>query len=217
MSGLSTCPDFSQFLENKIRELDSDLEYTRKCKQILRLTLGKSEASDRKNIETVLAEFEKVFIRQAREFITVTRQKRLIKADMEETGKKKAEEAYALAMVNRVRIPRELKGPERKSKKHQQKNFRVDLEEYYDVVDDKLEKSRFLKSCFCMVTGKWYESALCKAAHIVPKILESQELNRLFGGPTDLSDPRNGALRIFFSFESNVDIIYHRPHSSRQN
>ena len=41
-------------------------------------------------------------------------------------------------------------------------------------------------------TRKSSQYTAVKAAHLVPKKLESAELSMLFGGDVNLSDPRNG-------------------------
>lgn len=100
-----------------------------------------------------------------------------------------------MAMKNRVRIPRQLSRTERNYKKHVQEDVRVAVEAYYDEVKETQEVTQVKKEVHCAVTKNWYDSKATKAAHLVPKSLQSAELSHLFGvGEIELNDPRNDTL-----------------------
>lgn len=145
------------------------------------------------------------------------RQRRAIENEMEDAGPAKLDEAYAMAMTNRVKLPKETTKAEKTYKKHIQERLRAALESYYDVVKIAAGGTKF---SFCLATGKWYLSEICEATHIVthivPKSLESEELSYLFGGVTDLSDPRNGTLADYF-LQSNADVIFVRAYVTQEH
>jgi uncharacterized protein YicC (UPF0701 family) len=65
--------------------------------------------------------------------------------------RKTIERAYAKAMFNRVKIPRQLSSKERNWKKHIQDDFRRGLIDYYKAEETK-EGQKF---CYCVVTERW--------------------------------------------------------------
>ncbi len=144
-----------------------------------------------------IAKIERETMNQKREYVTLKRQRRLIEEDMlEETPLKKADEAYSISIGRRIRIATALSKRERNLKKHIQDSFRAEVEKYYGVVE-RNKGNKKDKYVYCVVTKRWYPSAIMKAAHIVPKALESEELSHLFGAPNvNLSDPRNGKFTI---------------------
>jgi hypothetical protein len=112
-----------------------------------------------------------------KEYVTLERQRKLIKDDLEENNIHRSfEHAYARVMINRVKIPQQLSSKERNIKKHIQEDFKRDLINFFDV-EETQEGQKFL---YCWITKRWWKSEEVKAAHIVPKVLESEELSLLF-------------------------------------
>ena len=122
----------SEFLENKIHEVSLDIEYSTRFRKALRDDESEATKHERK-IELKRAEREE---REAtRELVTLKRQKKLIEDDMAEgQGHDSLEAAYALAMLNRDRIPRPLSKKERNRATHTQETFRKDVRSFYEVV-----------------------------------------------------------------------------------
>lgn len=79
---------------------------------------------------------------------------------------------------------------------HTQEAFRKDVGNFYEVIGysnitaDR-QKAKILL-IYSVAAQAWFGSMLVKAAHLVPKNLESPELSIFFGGDVNLSNPRNG-------------------------
>lgn len=110
--------------------------------------------------------------RKKKEYVAIKRQ-RLIQDDMKETCTKDLEKAYAAAMMNRVRIPPQLNKLAHNSKKRTQDDFCQTLKSYYGATNT-TDGQKFV---FCVVSGDWYVSTDVKAAHLVPKSLQSNKLH----------------------------------------
>lgn len=194
MTTRSESSSVSEFLENKIHEVSLDIEYSTRFRKAL--TDDESEATKHeRNIELKRAEHQH---REAtRELVTLKRQKKLIEDDIiEGQGHDSLEAAYAIAMLNMDRIPRPLNKQERNRANHSQEAFRKDVGNFYEVIwHSKItadrKKAKILE-IYCVAAHAWFDSMLVKAAHLVPKKLESPESSMLFGGDVNLSDPRNG-------------------------
>lgn len=208
-SFLSASSDVSEFLEYKIKEVELDIDYTEMCKK------GLEEASKRETIEEgdlseALQTINHDRLEKKREYVALKRQKRLIQDDIEEGGQSNLEKAYASAMLHRVKMPPQLGKSGQNQKKHAQENFTEALEAYYGTVRTVTVKDNEVKHVFCPVTKMWWMSKAVKAAHLVPKSLQSIELSYLFGvGSMNLSDPRNGMFEMDFFLALFVLIRYY--------
>lgn len=192
MTTRSVSSSVSEFLENKINEVFLDIEYSTRFRKALIDDIESGASQHERNSELKRAEHEE---REAtRELVTLKRQRKLIEDDVAEAqGHDSLETAYALAMLNRDRIPR----PPTKAKKncatHTQETFRKDVGNFYEVVEyGKTKADPKILSIYCVAAHARFDSKSVKAAHIVPKKLESAEMSMLFGGEVNLSDPRNG-------------------------
>ncbi|MCJ1464996.1 hypothetical protein MMC07_003611 [Pseudocyphellaria aurata] len=187
---LSNASDASEFLEHKIKTVELEMDIADFYKKSL------TQAYQQDNIEEgelteALDEVNQEHSGKKREWIALKRQKVLIEEDIEEGPYATLEKAYAAAMKHRVKIPTQLSKAEQNLKKHTQAKFKGELERYYAAA----RTNDGDKSVFCAVTKAWWDAKLIKAAHLVPKSLQSEELAYMFGADSmDLSDPRNGLL-----------------------
>lgn len=184
----------SVFLDHKIQVVGLNIDYTQRYKE------GLVEAFENQKIQhdellAALREIKEDDKRNRKEYVTLKRHRKHIEEDISDDWKQNLETAYSMAIKNRVRIPRQLSRTERNYKKYVQEDFRVAVEAYYDAVKQTQEVTQVKKEVHCAVTKKWFASEAMKAAHLVPKSLQSDELSYLFGvGEIDLNDPRNGTL-----------------------
>lgn len=189
---ISTSSDVSEFLDFKIKDAKLDMDYTERYKR------GLVEAYERDTIEEedlteALHDIKQDDMKIRREYVALKRQRKLIQGDIKEGDQSNLEKAYALAMLNRVKIPPQLSQSARNPKKPTQDDFRQALESYYGAARTMIAGDSQIKQVFCAVTKRWWLSGEVKAAHMVPKSLQSDELSYLFGaGEMDLSEPRNG-------------------------
>ena len=188
-SFLSASSNVSEFLEYKIENVELDMDYIQMYKRGLE-EASKREAIEEEDLSEALTSVKQETIEKRREWVTLKKQKRLIKDDIEEGDKSNLEKAYASAMLYRVKIPPQLCKAGQNQKKHAQEDFRNALESYYGAVRMVMVSEAEMKKIFCPVTKIWWVAKLVKAAHLVPKSLQSIELSYLFGvGSMDLSDP----------------------------
>ena len=184
-----------------MREVELNIEYTARYRAVLRQAYQEEKLTrdDWKRLREQLSSDDQS---SKGEFVTLKRQRKLLEEDiMEADIHKTVESAYAKAMLNRIKLPKQISAKERNCKKHIQEKFRHGLEEYYEVG----RTDGNCKSIYCVATGNWYEPEFMKAAHIVPKSLESEELSYLFGGEVKLSDPRNGNSTSFSLSQDSED------------
>ncbi|KAI9789413.1 MAG: hypothetical protein M1816_006073 [Peltula sp. TS41687] len=190
MSALSACSDVSDFLGQKIEELKQGVEYHSEYLQGLAEALRSGQITHDEfhpiNLST-LKKRRKV----TEELVAAKRQRKFIEEDLQEEGGlqgqvENLQNAYIETMTARVKS-----ATAAQSKSHfDQDRFRKDVEKHYDAV----RYQGGQKEAWCCLTG-WTESSDTKAAHIVPKSLQSQELSYLFGvGEAVLSDARNGLI-----------------------
>jgi hypothetical protein len=219
VSGSSNLTTASDFLEEQIRTLSSDLDYVRAYRTGLR---KESDRIPKRDLDEEVHEIEEVEDDRQESLAVFKRQRKIIEEDLAEEAAKilppepttpektpaKApqyttpekpdqpvpreviKQAFANSIVERVMTA----SSRQKKSKFDQASFRRSVEEFYGAVKygEKGEKL----AVHCAVTG-WQEPSLVKAAHIVPKSLKSDELAYLFGvGEIMLKDPRNGKLSL---------------------
>ena len=187
---LSNASDVSEFLEQKIKTVELEMDIADFYKKSLTQAY-KQDNIEESELTEALDEVNQQNSVKKREWIALKRQKVLIEEDIEEGPCTTREKAYAAAMKHRVKIPTQLSKAEQNLKKHTQEKFRRELETYYAAA----RTNEGDRSVFCPVTKTWWAAKLIKAAHLVPRSLQSEELAYMFGADSmDLSDPRNGLL-----------------------
>lgn len=188
----------SEFLEGKIKSNELEMDYLKTYQEGLYIAhRGEKITSEQFQAEigTVLGNF-----RWAHQYLGFPkRQRKIIEEDIEdeiENHKREwsedkepdvsfLERAYTNTIVTRVMGA---SAKQRKSK-FDQKAFRTDVMEYYGAQDG--------DAAYCHLTG-WHYSKAVKAAHLVPKSLNGDEVSYIFGvGELVLSDPRNGKKHLF--------------------
>lgn len=192
-----------QFLNAKVCQLELDIDYASHYRAGLKkayeskILSGADWDRIRTEIETHDSEVKK-------EFVTLNRQRKIIEDDLEEIKNVYTiQHAYAKIMVNRISISR--RSDHNLKKNPEEKLFRFQLIRYYQVQE--IEQGQ--KWCYCVATGRWWQSKDVKATHIVPKSLESEELAYMFGaGELNLSEPRNGIYSIYLSIYLSIYIFY---------
>ena len=185
LPALSTCSEVSEFLAQKIEELSQGVEYHDKFLEGLNAALESGKITQEGFDEARSSTLEKR-TGEVRELVVAKRQRKFIEEDMQEDEglQDKLENAYAETMMTRVMLATVTQP----KSKFDVKQFRKDVEKYYDAV----QLSEGTKEAWCCLTG-WNMSDDTKAAYLVPKSLQSGELSYLFGvGDALLSDPRNG-------------------------
>jgi hypothetical protein len=199
MSGFSVASStVSDFLEDKVAFLGSEVEIIKTCRDGLLNAQKVSDISD-EDFQGELKKITAKIVILVEHKKILTRQKRFIEEDLEEIVAKKKKEigdepdadfierAYANTIIPRV-MGSSSKKTEKKFAKLDQARFRERVLDYYGAS----QKSDQMTIAYCHLTG-WSESKQIKAAYLVPKQLSGEELSFLFGvQETPLQDPRNG-------------------------
>lgn len=171
-----------EFLEAKMDDFETGMECCDVMKKHLRIALEEGRVA-REEYNKAMAEIDEQRDPYERQHNAVKRQRKTLNEDMKESEPhSKLEELYTSLMCKFVMGA---SGKRRRSP-NDQKHFRKACLTYYDALsEDRLD------AC-CQLSG-WNTKNHVKAAHIVPKSLESQELAHFFGvGYVDLMQPRNG-------------------------
>ena len=189
----------SEFLEGRIKSNELEMDYLKMYQEGLYIAHrgGKIPSEQfQAGIGTVLGNFRSV----NKNLRVLKRQRKIIEEDIEdevehhkrERGEDQEpdvsflERAYTNTIVPRVMGA---SAKQRKSSKFDQKAFRTDVMEYYGAQHG--------DATYCHLTG-WHYSKAVKAAHLVPKSLNGDEVPYIFGvGELVLSDPRNGKKHLF--------------------
>jgi hypothetical protein len=127
-----------------------------------------------------------------KEFLLLKRQNKIIIDDLTEEGPSVStmEEAYTSLICKKVMAA---SAKVKKQKKYDQAGFKKRVLEHYNAVRTLPSGSR---QFWCHVMG-WMPECVVKAAHLVPKSLESREVSHLFGVDDEvLSEARNGMFSI---------------------
>lgn len=199
----------SEFLEEKIRSYQLEIDYLRTYKD------GLYEAKEADTIKDTeyKPELNSVLddLKQANEDLRlVKRQRSLLEDDLQDELRKRQkddttgpdkdflERAYTNVIVPRVMGALS----KQKKSKFNQSAFRKDVLEFYSAVgvqEHDGKKEEF--AAYCHLTG-WTDPESVKAAHLVPKSLTEEEIGYLFGTKELIrSDPRNGMLLIIFTIQ----------------
>ena len=172
----------SDFLEEKIKSYEYDLEYL--SAQIN----GLQGARDAKMLDGKEYDIEALpFLEQqshiSQELTLLLNQQKIISEDMEDEIKRRPnidepeiqffERAYAATIVPKVM-----------SATAHQKKRRFDANRFKKAVLNAYNAARVedgAQLAWCHVSQTWYQSSLVKAAHLVPKSLNPREVAYLFG------------------------------------
>ena len=185
---VSSASSAAEFVVSKIEDVSLGIEYVDEMRK------GLKEAFDDGNLpasqyKDAIEDVEKYSKPKEREIVVLKRQKKLIKDDLEENlpSHTRLEDAYANIIMNKVMAAT----AKLKKKRYNQSAFKKGVIIFYGAERDS-ENDGEIDSLWCHLTG-WQALADVKAAHIVPKSLESNELSYLFGaGEVMLSDANNG-------------------------
>lgn len=183
-----TTPDSTEaFLELRLRNLDSSLDYTRQYGNALnksRKALGVNEEELKKELRKLDDTARELNL----EAVTVKRQKRLILEDLKDTAPSRETmgKAYASVIMNKVMAASKTKFDK---PRYLQTEFKKMICDYLHA--SKMDQGE--EYVWCHVTAQWYLASETKTAHIVPKSLDGDEVAYLFGvGAISMSDERNG-------------------------
>ena len=187
LSTLSAASSTSDFVEAKIKNVEADLDYSETLRQALSESYKEGHLSEEQYREACRDLKSDVAPRED-ELVVLKRQKKVIEDDMQDElpAYRTLEDAYTASLVGKIMGAC---GKVKKSK-FDQTRFRSDALERYNAKSRNEETGEEL--AWCHLIG-WCGAKRVKAAHIVPKTLESDSLAYLFGvGEAKLSDPRNG-------------------------
>ena len=173
-SSLSVHSITSDFLEKKIMDNDGELEYGRRYRAGLHDAFQTAKIGKRE-YDAELECLNEAVTSLRWERTTINRQRKILEEDITKDLKPnqtQVEDAYAASMMECV-----LTGQARMPKdKLNNQEFRKAIEKYYGakVIMDGIPKTH------CSLVG-WCDSSDVKASHIVPRILNSEELAHLYG------------------------------------
>lgn len=176
----------SEFLKSKIGQIDGELEYVAQYRRGLEEVFA-SQTLNKRDYDAESESLEEITTALQRERVIVKRQWKILEEDlMEKPGSTQLEEAYVAGVTQRVMAAT----AQQPKQRFLTKEFRSNAEEYYGAA----EKRDGVGKVHCPLAG-WVVSEDVKCAHIVPRILSSEELSHLYGvGELPLTDPKNGMM-----------------------
>lgn len=184
-STLSTVSSTHDFVESKIEDVKIALEYNDKLRSGLKEAWSDGMIPN-DVYQNLMEQIEHENRPREKEIVVLKRQKKFLIEDLDDSirpVREKLEDAYASLIVDKV-MSTTAKQKMKKSK------FKREVLEYYHA--SKMINNK--KHAWCHLLG-WHDAEFIKAAHIVPKSLQSEEVSYLFGvGEAILSSPRNGML-----------------------
>jgi hypothetical protein len=201
----------SEFLEAKIRGVETEIEY------ITNYRTGLHEAFEAQNMgkaafQEAMREVETGARPIEREAVLLKRQKKSLAEDLAEDMNKyeTVDEAYVTSIIVKT-----MSAGTQQRRNFNQTNFRKAVLEYYGAIKIDAAKQ---EERYCHLTG-WHNKTDIKAAHVVPKALESEELSHLFGvGEALLMDPKNGpSLNIYLHLQRKLTDKNGRDHIAAHN
>lgn len=198
-SQLSLAPSAEDFIDAKLNDVGVNLEYAEMLHNSLKKAFKEEFLSEKQHIEAI-ADVEEQVEPVEREFLLLKRQKKILSEDLEDelSMYSRLEDAYASIVTDKVMRA----SGKQKKKAHDQPRFWKDCSSYYNAV--RKDEDTGTDYAFCHLSG-WAPTKEIKAAHIVPKSLESEEASYLFGVKNvDLSQPRN-SLPLHKSIEQALD------------
>ena len=189
-STLSKAVSVADFVESKVVDDSIGLEYINEMSRGLKEALqGGHLAAAHYN--EAMQDIDKYRTPKESKFVLLKRQKKLIKDDLDETlpSATTIADAYANVIMNKVMAAT----ADQKKKKSNQHKFRTAVIKYYGAAASSINEGD-KDIVWCHLTG-YFPKEYVKAAHIVPKSLESSELSYLFGAnEVMLNEPNNGII-----------------------
>jgi hypothetical protein len=195
LSNLSIESSASDFLDAKIDEMETELDYIR-CVREGYKEATESNALMSSEIREGLKPFLRSFRSSSQMLQVVKRQRLLIVEDLDDELENKRQrtcEPNDHSLLERaykdVIVPRVMGATGRqKTVRFDQSAFKKDVYEYYG-----LKEHCPADHGYCHVLKKILPSPLIKTAHLVPKSMTQKEISYLFGlEEAVLSEPRNG-------------------------
>lgn len=202
LSSFSVLADLSRFsagaeipvrLDYKYCELEFKIDYLQEFKDGL-IGAHALKKLERENLFEALSAVKDEHRRKKEEFVLLKRQRKIIEEDiLEMVPMETIESAYSIITSSQVKLRQELSRMNQTQTKGANQVFQKAVKTYYDVVGYNEDFVLPERMVYCMVTRNWWLSNQAKAVHIVPKLLQSEQLSYLFGvDDVELSDPRNG-------------------------
>lgn len=185
VSNASSAADFVVF---KIEDVGLSIEYGEEMRKGLEEAYQDGSLSQLQ-YKDAIEDVEQFNKPNAREIVVLKRHKKLIRDDLEEIlpSNVRLEDAYGKVIMNKVMAA----SSKKKKKKYNRSTFKKAVIAFYGAKCDSLHDGE-IDSLWCHLTV-WQPLRDVKAAHVVPKSLESNELSYLFGaGEVLLSEPNNG-------------------------
>lgn len=182
-SNVSGASDTSEFLEARVNYLSTEKDILSVYRQALHdlPSTQLDEASMRQELKDLATRASPL----DKELRVVKRQRKILEEDLAEELPYYDDVATAYAKILNEKTMAASAKPE-KWKKFDRKQFRRDILEFYGA-----ERNNG-SEVYCHVLG-WRISEQVKAAHLVPRSLQGEELSYLFGvGEMVVSDKRNG-------------------------
>ena len=185
---MSNASSPAEFVASKIDHVSLWIEYLDELRKGLREAVHDGKFSV-VPCKSAIEDVEKNIKPKELEIVMLKMQKKLIRNDLQETVPLyvKLEDAYTSIMAGKVMV---VTAKQRK-KELNMNAFKRRVVAFYGA-DTVPESDVGSGALWCHLTG-WQAARHVKAAHIVPKSLESSELSYLFGaGEVMLSDANNG-------------------------
>lgn len=185
-SDVSQASSTSEFVDRKIVDVIAGLQYVEYLKRCLTEAFKDGHLAKSQYTEAMNDCLENNRPRE-QELVVLKRQKKIVEEDLSEEAPSyaKLEDAYVSLLTNKVMSA----SAKQKKRKFEQSKFKAAVFDYYNA-SKTTETNQ--KLAYCHLTG-WHPDGVVKAAHIVPKSLNSEEVSYLFGvGQAVLSDPKNG-------------------------
>ena len=180
----------SGYVEAKTRENQTAMDYLESLKVSLQ-EVHQSGYMLKSEFREAIGAVDNDIYRAMQELVVLKRMTKIVIGDLAEEAPHRLtfEEAYSSVITSKVMNAY----AEQKENISDRMNFEENALSYYDatksIVDKETGTAR--RKSYCHLTG-WHKEKLVKAAHIVPKSLESDEIAYLFGvHQVVLSDPRN--------------------------
>lgn len=162
-SSVSSQSTVSEFLQSKIEELDSDLEYVAQYRRGLREAF-ESQTLSKRSYDEEYEDLEENTTALQRELVVVKRQRKTIEEDLvEKPTSEQIEEAYTASMMQKRVLAATAKQPKQKFKTGK---FREKVEEFYGAA----EVREGVNKVHCPLAG-WLMAEEVRCAHVVPRIL----------------------------------------------
>lgn len=186
----SISSSISKFLDTKLLSLESRAKYLQKYRLAITAMQREGHVPNRE-FQAEPQELEEAECAAAEENVAIKVGRKIIHEDIDDGLKieNPLEDAYAAAMVGRVRVAT----GGQSALRFNGNKFKTDVLKYYNATSMNSESG---KRTWCHLLG-WWEAPYVTAAHIVPKALEEDSASFLFGGEVKpATDVRNGTFNL---------------------